>query len=157
MTGGLEYSLTLETGEEVEILELDPETCPELRSEDVRSAASHVLGRCTYTPRDVLEEAKGGFCKRLQELLRTPPIGCLLTVSNPECSELETCGIADRSLCTLRYVSKSGGKFPICWEAGPSKPCPDDIGMQVRDLAGRVAHAWREGRYVIIVSPALAS
>ena len=153
MTGGLEYSLVLETGEGLDVLELDPETCSELRSEAVRIAAFHILKRCTFVQREVLEEAKGGFCKRLQELLRTPPIGCLLTVSDPECSELEECGTADRSICTLRHISKSGGKFPICWEARASQPCPDDIKMQVRDLAGRVVHAWRENRYVIIVSP----
>jgi hypothetical protein len=153
VTGGLEYSLVLETGEGLDVLELDSETCPELRSEAVRVAASHVLRRCTFAPQDVLEEAKRGFCKRLQDLLRTPPVGCLLSVADPECALLDECGIADSALCTTRFVSRRGGRFPVCWEARPSRACPEDVRALARDLAGRVVHAWRDGRYVVIVSP----
>jgi hypothetical protein len=149
---GLEYSLVLETGEEIDILELDPEVYVELQSAEVKAAASSILKRCSYVSRDVLEEAKNGFCKRLQESLRTPPLGCLLTITEPECVLMEECGIADRAICTTRYVFKSEGKFPVCWEARLSEPCSEDVGRKARDLTSRVVHAWRENRYVIIVT-----
>ena len=153
MTGGLEYSLVLDTGEELRFLELDSDTCPGLRSERVREAVAGVLLRCTYASRDALEEAKRGFTKRLQDALGTPPVGCLLRLARPECSLLDECGIADRAVCTTRYLSRAGGRFPVCWEPRLPERLPDPVRTAARDLAWRVVHAWREGRYVVIVRP----
>lgn len=142
---GLEYSITLDTGERVDVLELDPATCDALRPGPVAEALDWILSRCTRASRAELEDAKGGWCGPLQDALGTPPLGCLLKMRDPACSLVDECGIADRARCTTRNVGKGLGLFPVCWE-----PVAPRAGA---DLAWRIVHAWKEGRWVVIVTP----
>lgn len=142
---GLEYSVALETGEVIDVLELDPETCPALLDLEVLRSSMWLLRHCTRATRRVLEDAKGGWAGPLQEALGTPPAGCLLRMEKPVCAIIGECGIADEALCTTRNLKKGIGRFPVCWEA--------DVPREGADLTYRVVHAWKEGRWVVIVSP----
>ena len=141
---GLEYSVDLDTGERIDVLELDPETCPGLRDPEVLRDAMWILRLCTRATRRALEDAKGGWGGPLQEALGTPPVGCLLQMEKPACSIIGECGIADAGLCTTRNLKKGLGRFPVCGEA--------DVAPDGADLTRQVVHAWKEGRWVIIVA-----
>jgi hypothetical protein len=147
----VEYNLSLSTGEEITVSELDPESIPSLTDPVVVRLADAVLSRCTRAPRDALEDAKSGLPESLEAHLGTPPGGCLLKVSSPVCAELKFCVISDPVRCSTRHRAKRGGPdFPMCWTFSvPSGGTPEQS-SQARDLADSIVSAWRDGRHVVI-------
>ena len=156
---GLEYRIPLETGEEVDVLELDSELCEELRDPEVRAAAVGALRHCVFADRRTIEDAKSGWAAPLQERLRTPPLGCLMSMSTPVCRLIDECGIADRGRCTARNVDRRRrrGLMPVCWEFPVDPSLPVKVRRDARDLATRIVKAWAEGRIVIVVSQDVSS
>jgi len=146
----VDYLVELETGERMEVAELDPERVPELRDPAVLAAAAPVLDRCTRMPRRVLESAKVGHSREFEALLGTPPIGCLLKLERPVCAEIDVCATADRAKCTTRYVAprRHGaiGMFPPCWEfeVGEADPV---TAARARALAASVVPLYGDQRF----------
>jgi len=147
----VEYTLSLSTGEEITVSELDPESIPCLTDPVVVRLADAVLSRCTRAPRDAIEDAKSGLPESLEAYVRTPPVGCLAKLSIPVCAELKFCVISDPVRCSTRHRSKRGGPdFPMCWTfAVPSGGTPEQS-SQARDLADSIVSAWRDNRLVVI-------
>jgi hypothetical protein len=127
------------------VAEFDPERVPSMTAE-VLALAAGTVERCTVAPRDVIEEAKRGYDMRLKPLLRASPVGSLVRVPLTLCSERGWCSMYDPNKCTTRNIKRNGGDFPGCWEA--------DTDEKARGLCTAIVHAWRQGYYPIIVSPA---
>jgi hypothetical protein len=127
----LEYRLPLSTGEVIAVAEADSGRLPVLEDPRVLAAADDVLRRCTRAPREVVDEAK---------------------ISRPVCAEISTCVIADRRRCTAAGKTKKGPDFPLCWTYAVDPGLPQEVAMAARDLADSVVGAWRDGRYVLMVS-----
>jgi hypothetical protein len=140
----LEYALTLNTGEELSFCELNSDLVPELAIPEVLQASSSILSLCTHVDRDTIEKAKREDMKPLERALRTPPYGCLMKVDKPICLDIKNCIRADKKVCTTRNTLKQIGQFPVCWTY--------PIETRSRELCTAIIHAWKEGKYVIIVT-----
>ena len=121
----LEYSLELVTGETIDVLEIE--------SDDLSSISDPVMDLITVMPRQVLEEAKIGYTRPFERLLRTPPVGALIRL-DARCDQMSTCPMRNAAACVTSHK-----KLPDCW-----------TGDGVRDA--EVVRAWKDGRYVILVS-----
>lgn len=146
----VEYVLSLSTGEEITVSELDPESIPSLTDPVVVRLADAVLSRCTRAPRDAIEDAKSGLPESLEAFLGTPPFGCLLKLSLPVCAELKHCVISDPVRCSTRHRTKRGPDFPMCWTFSVPTGGTPEQSAQARDLADSIVSAWRDGRHVVI-------
>lgn len=114
-------------------------------------AIIRIIDRCSFAPREVIEEAKYGYAGRFQECLKTPPYGVLIKL-NETCRLIHECAMADEKACNTKNGTRKSGKFPTCWEfnvnpGGIQLPYLDDAG----DLATQIVHFWREGKYVVVV------
>jgi len=149
----VDYTIDLSTGEELKIAEFDPERIPEMNDPEVIIASADVLDRCTRASREALESAKRGYDTELKSLLKTPPVGALLKISSPLCSERWSCSMYNKTECSTKNISRQGGAFPECWEAEAniSIKFPTDIIEASRALRTAVVHVWRHGTYAIIV------
>jgi hypothetical protein len=148
----VEYRINLHTGESIEISELDVEVVEELRMPEVLEATAEIIKLCSKMPREIVEEAKLGHSKNFTSLMKTPPVGSMMKLPSPICAMIRDCAIADKRKCTTRNISNQIGKFPICWEFKPPKLTEDDVIPRAQSLAFAIVHAWREGRYVILVN-----
>lgn len=150
----LEYEIELETGERMSVAEFDPGRVPCLSDPEVLRAAAPVLKRCSRIPRPVLESAKMGHSREFEELVGTPPVGCLLRLERPVCAEIGFCASADPVRCTTRYVAPGRrwavGRFPPCWEFEVLDERPE-VASGARALAASVVAAWRGGRVAVLV------
>lgn len=144
----VEYVLPLSTGETLLVTELDPDAVPELRDPAVAACLEPVLCRCTYAPRRVLEDAKNGGTAELEDLLGTPPVGCLLKLDRPHCHEyiVSVCAVASGG-CNTRNVRRGRPCFPDCW----TYLLMDEDPPVARLVADAVVGAWKSGRYVVVV------
>ena len=141
--------LRLTTGEELEVSELDLSVVK--APKEVLEAFAPLMALCTQVTREQLEEAKAGYDDALKKELKSSPIGCLLKNPSPTCGLIRDCGMAKPIICTTKNVSKNVGTFPSCW----TYDTPDTLmGFEyawVAEICDAVIHAWREGRFVIIV------
>jgi hypothetical protein len=141
----------MDTGEEVLVGELDPETSPGLSDPTVLALLRDVLEWCSFVSRESVEEAKRGFTRALQSELRSTPTGALIRLRTPSCRLLKTCASADPENCTTRRMVRRRPAFPHCWEAVVEEGNPESVSA-ARNVATYVVHAWREGRTVLIIS-----
>jgi hypothetical protein len=146
-----EYSLELSTGERLAVTEiamgaLDSWMTKAFSDAAARQLLAGVLDLCTRAPRCVLDDAKIGYTKPLERLLKTPPSGALMRLDKPECFSMSNCAVADKAKCTARF-----DKFPECWDydIGHSDDFTDAMSA-AQELAKTVVFAWKDGRYVII-------
>jgi hypothetical protein len=146
----VEYNLSLSTGEDIRVSELDPESIPSLTDPVVVRLADAVLSRCTRAPRSAVEDAKSGLPESLEAHLGSPPAGCLLRVSVPVCAELKFCVISDPVRCSTRHRTKRGPGFPMCWTFSVPEGGTGPQRSQAQDLADSIVSAWRDGRHVVI-------
>ncbi len=146
----VEYNLSLSTGEEIQVSELDPESVPSLTDPVVVRLADAVLSRCTRSPRVALEDAKSGLPESLEAYLGTPPSGCLLKVSTPVCAELRFCAMSNPTKCSTRNVARRRAIFPMCWTCSLPDGGTEEQRSQARDLSDSIVSAWRDGRHVVI-------
>lgn len=144
-----EYSLRLSTGEQVEVSEFDSERHPELADQAVRAACASVLDRVPSVPLADMEAAKVGDDRALRAALKAQPAGALQMVKGHRCSLFRECAMrSDR--CSTRRVRRGRPDFPECWEFGPDGPAGDaEAGARAAGTA--VVHAWRSGRYALLV------
>ena len=153
-----EYGLDLSTGEKIWITEiaigaLDKQTLTAFKIPEL----DLVLMHCTKVPRSDMDDAKIGYTKPLERLLRTPPVGILMKFARPVCENISTCAMANPKKCTVRYRAprekpEAIASFPECWDfdARLSKTTPIEIETTVREIANYIVAAWRWSRYVII-------
>lgn len=146
----VDYDITLSNGERISVTEFDPDRIPYMRSPDVLAACKGLLERCTFAPRQALEEAKQGYDKALSVLLRGPD-GAMARASPPLCRLLHDCAMASRQDCTLRNFKDRSGLFPECWEYAPSGRLPVLVRLASIELGTAVGAAWRAGSYPVIV------
>lgn len=147
-----EYSLSLTTGERIDVSELDPGLLGEEWSEAVAAAVRPLTDMCAHVPREAVEAAKLGYDTELKRLLRDP-VGCLVMLDRPVCSVIRDCPMAVREKCTTRNATaRKGGLFPVCWEW----QVPDDLDPvlepAVQAAAQAIVHAWRQKRHVLVVT-----
>lgn len=144
-----EYSLNLSTGERIKISEIPISTLDKNYFEAFGLAEiSGVVSLCTNAPTQAMHDAKVGYTKPLEKMLRTPPVGALMKVDRPVCVNINDCAMADSKKCTARF-----SKFPECWEYEVYNDSDlNVIKLSAKDIVRRIAIAWRDGRYVIIVS-----
>jgi hypothetical protein len=147
-----EYTLHLNTDEDLLISELDPGIVKELDDDNINKALSLVLNLCSYVTRLSVEEAKSGYSKKLTNQLRTEPVGALMKLDNPICKYIGDCSMAVKSECTTRNIKKGFGKFPECWEYQIKHKLSDELQMVATDLSRVIIHAWKEKKYVLIIS-----
>lgn len=151
----IDYVLKLGTGEELAVAELVPGLVPGMSDPAVVAAASPILLRCSRMPRHVLESAKIGNSREFEALVGTPPIGCLLKLDRPVCSEIRFCLMADREKCTTRYVDPGRrgaiGMFPPCWDFEVLDADPG-VASLARQIASGVVSAWKAGQTVVVVT-----
>lgn len=149
-----EYSLTLNTGEVIEVSEITDRIFFQLNSPEVQRICKPILEKCTHISRFEIEEAKRGFSKQLDEKLGTEPVGCLIKLALP-CSEMKNCIISDRVKCNTKYINKVKRDVfycPSCWEYEF-----DQTGLEfttiaaVKILTSAIVDAWKNGRFVVIV------
>jgi hypothetical protein len=151
-----EYSLQLGTGEAIAITEISLKALDDWARkafDDAKSskAIAGVVGLCSKIPHQIMEDAKIGYTKPLEHLLRIPSIGALTKLDRPRCSNISECAMADERKCTTRHLSTSG-KFPECWDyslAGQDEEFTDSMAA-AQEIAKVIVMAWRDGRYVII-------
>lgn len=143
------YHLQLNTSEMIEILEIDPDRIPILKDNGIQLKLLPILQHCSHVTRLSIEEAKKEHARKLELLLRTPPIGALVKLNMP-CALLNNCHMSSRKECTTKNVGKKYGKFPICWTYR-TEPLNDEA-VQIKDIADNIIHAWRSGQYVLVVN-----
>ncbi len=152
----IEYKLDLDTGESMEVCELDPETTPPLSDPSVQAALQPVLDQCSFVSREAVEEAKLGSSRKLTSNIRAPFWGSLLMMSRPECAHISSCATADKTKCTTKNVNQSrgkyiGGSFPLCWDFQIHERFSENVRRAAIAIAAVIVHAWREGRNVLII------
>lgn len=149
----VEYLIDLSTNETIHIAEFDPDRILEMQNQSVLEASHDVLEQCTKMPREVIEEAKHGYDTNFKILLRTPPVGALLKLPLPLCSERSVCSLYKISKCTTKNVDDKVGNFPICFESDfPVKTLfTKEVVSVSRDLKSSIIHSWGKGMYVILV------
>jgi hypothetical protein len=100
------------------------------------------------TSRD-MDHALHGYLLPLQRALGRSPHYSGKRVSEEEgrCSLAEGCPTHDPLLCRPGGENKKKIGPPECYEA----PVSSTHGSRVRELFGRVAQAWREGRHTVVV------
>lgn len=145
----VQYSITLDTNEQIEVFELDSDRETVLLNELIIKSLEHVLEHCSYVTRKSIENAKKLFSKELSELLRTPPIGILIKL-NMECSQINDCPMSSHKECSTKNVTKKHGRFPICWTYEIKTALSDTETIMANDLANHIFQAWRSGTYVLI-------
>jgi hypothetical protein len=146
----VQYSLQLNTGESIEVFEIDYDREILLKNDDIKPALSTIFGHCSYVTRESIEEAKQHYSKKLCELLRTPPLGILMKLSM-KCSYINNCPMSSHKECSTKNVSKKRGKFPICWTYETKEELSSEQTLIVNDIINHVFQAWRNGLYVLIV------
>ncbi len=140
----IEYSLVLSTGETIEIAEIDLDFVLD-KSENVMSGAAPILALCGHVTRAIMEESKSGYDANLKLLLRDP-WRAMMKLSDPVCSEIKSCAMANEKECTTRYNNGKKGKFPICFSYNPNQ-----ISYGAKMLCDTIIQLWRRGLYVVIV------
>jgi len=146
----IRYCLQLNTDEAIEILELDPERETILKDIAVGSALSPILEHCSYVTRVSVEEAKKHYSKKLENLLRTAPIGALIKLDRL-CSLINDCPMSSTKECITSNITRKS-KFPVCWEYGIEEKLSNDDLTVARDLANHIVQAWRAGQYVLVIN-----
>lgn len=146
-----EYSIELSTKETLHILEISLEAIDDWSKKaftdlDAARVIHGVLSLCTKVPHSVLEEAKYGYTKPLERLLKTPPVGALMKIDRPVCLNINDCAMANRQRCTTR----SHG-FPECWDysMGDCDELTDSM-LSAQEAVKAIVMAWRDNRYAII-------
>jgi hypothetical protein len=145
MDDSISYTLTLNTGEKISVVEFNDENLSSLNSQ-LSLFIPNIMNKIDRIPHNVLQEAKLGYARKLEKLIRNTPVKCLLQIDKPICSEIKTCSIADRQKCRTSYKLKSLAAFPVCWEY----EVPGEASIEVKNFAGNVVYAWRSGNYVFI-------
>lgn len=140
-----QYEFGLTTGERIYITELDPERMPELLDKNVTRSIEKLLRMCSSLKRQDVEDAKRGYDTPFKQSLRTPPDGCLIKLESPICSRSGDCSMYKSKECTTHFLEKRLGKFPLCFEY--------TCDFQSRELAGVIIMSWKEGRYVLLITP----
>jgi len=149
-----EYSLHLDTGETMEIVEismkaLDAWTEKAFSDPAASKALTGLLSLCTKVPHQILEDAKIGYTKPLERLLKSPPVGALMKLDKPACFNVSDCIMADKDKCTTRFWSKAA-KFPECWDYHLPQDEFTSAMAAAQEIAKVIVMAWRDGKYVII-------
>ncbi len=143
-----EFPLFLSTGEEIPVSILVLELLQ--ASPIVLKTFEHILSLCTQITHDELEEAKSGYDTALKKKLRSPPNACLIRL-NSVCGEINQCSMAVLNKCTTKNTTKNGGAFPFCWTTPSVEKLVGFERSWSIELCNAVVHAWRQGRYVIVV------
>jgi hypothetical protein len=149
------YFLQLNTGEEIEVLELDKERIEALRIPEITKSLESLLKLCNSVTRLAVEEAKRRYSHRLEEELRIPPLKAMLKLDKPACIEFKYCPAADDILCVTNEVVKKRKKsLPVCWEYGSYEKdgLKGNNRVMADDLSRSIVHAWNEGRYVLLIT-----
>lgn len=149
-----EYPLRLSTGETILVSELDSDRSPALQDGRVLKAVSGLLSHCSYISRSIAEEAKGGYDRNLKPCLRATPSGCMIKAYPYVCHLQDDCAMFSASICTLHNIHPGRHALPICWEFNlpPSGYLePVDVQIAAVELGSVIGHAWRTGRYVLLV------
>jgi len=148
----VEYHLYLNTGEHIEVLELDEGRIDALRIPEIKEALANLLSLCNPVSRLAVEEAKRGYSDKLESQLKTPPVAALLKIDKPKCIESKKCPIKKNDCITTEVAGKKKKYLPICWEYAVS----DDISRFNRvlamDLSRHIVHAWNQNIYVLTIS-----
>lgn len=145
-----EYSLKLGTGETILITEVPVGAMNSSVQQAFNNPRSlemvfSIIALCTKVPRQVLEDAKIGYTKPLENLLRTPPAGALMKLDYPVCANINDCIMA-----TDKCTARAGMKNPECWEYSPTNHDLEIDTITAKEIARTVVMAWRDGRHVII-------
>lgn len=145
------YSILLSTGETLEIAEIpvramDSWTKKALE-EPIRSEIRGVLSLCTKAPHSAMEDAKIGYTKPLERLIRISPIGALTKLDRPMCAHAKDCIMVQGPACSARPAAK---KFPECWDYSLLTETFEDGHSAAQELAKAIVMAWRDGKYVVI-------
>ena len=147
-----EYPLRLSTGETIQVAEIDAARSPALIVPQIRKAIERLLAHCCHVPREIVEEAKGGYDTRLKPLLRSQPMGCMIKAEPSICRHIDGCSMAFKPICTLHNCRPSQTPLPICWEFSPSQSMAHlEARTAAIDVGTIIGHAWRRGFYVFIV------
>ena len=150
-----EYSLKLGTGETIDVAEiamgaLDAWSKQAFDDQAAGKSIAGILLLCTKVPRQAVEDAKIGYAKPLERLLRTPPAGALLKLDRPACANISDCAMADAHKCTTLFASVSV-KFPECWDYDLASGSNfTDPMAAAQEVAKTIVMAWRDGRHVVI-------
>ena len=148
-----EYALSLSTGEEIFITELDSERSPIILDSQIQKHIECMTKHCCNIPRDIIEEAKGGYDTKFKRLLRSQPIGCMAKSESHECLLIYECSMAIKSVCTLHNCLPTKTPLPICWEFSPLEKINDvKIKSVVIEIGTIIGQAWRNNSYLILVN-----
>lgn len=145
----VEYELGLSTGERILVAEADPGLHPGIAAGVVLAACESVVARVPRVTREVADCAKLGDDAGLKAAMKAQPAGALLKVKNHVCSQAGDCAMFTKN-CSARNVKGQRGLFPECWEYEPEADA-GDLDPDARGLGTAVVHAWRDGRYVLLV------
>lgn len=137
----VEYSISLSTGERVDISEYDSGRFPVLEDVVAMRPVLDVLQRCAVMSREDVESAKRGWDAAFRVAMRDPVAG-LLKILRPDCVHVGSCIMADRKVCTSRNVS-GAKRIPPCFEHNSEG--------EVQRLMTSIVFAWTEKRRVIVV------
>jgi hypothetical protein len=147
----VEYTLYLNTGERIEVLELDVERVEALQILEVTENLPKLLSLCNSVTRLAIEEAKRGYSDKLENQLRTSPIAALLKIDKPKCVEFRQCPVVKKLNCdTTKIVDSKRKLLPICWEYSIDEKLTGMNRVLAIDLARHIVHAWSHRIYVLI-------
>jgi hypothetical protein len=149
----VEYTLYLNTGERIEVLELDAERIEALRIPEITMALSKLLSLCNSITRLAVEEAKRGYSDKLESQLRTSPVAALLKIDKPKCVEFRQCPAVKKLNCDTTKIADSRKKLlPICWEYSVSEELTGVNRVMAVDLARHIVHAWSHRMYILTIT-----
>jgi hypothetical protein len=143
MINSQEYKLTIENGEEIDVLEFPVSVLNFLKQ------INHpIIDRCSIVPRDVIEEAKRGGTFRFKKYLKSP-ISSLLKFKPDLCSHHQDCVLYKEQTCTTQNFSN----FPICWTAIIEFPDLSETQQQILSMIiNQIIHAWKDNKRVILAN-----
>lgn len=148
----VEYVLHLNTGETIEVFELDPGRVEALQHAEITEALRPLLDLCNSVTRLAADEAKRGYSDKLESQLRTSPIAALIKIDSPRCIEFRNCPSMRVSDCVIsKIVGKKRKPLPLCWEYSVNDDISGNDRVMANDLARHIVHAWDQNKYVLVI------
>jgi hypothetical protein len=145
-----DYTLTLSTGECIDIAEIDTEVVPSLNDSDVISALSILLSKCVNITRVSMEETKRGYDRDFRSVFRSPISGLIKNESHI-CRLRHECSMFAIDTCSTHTIRKNRSMIPICWEYESPTNLSREKQSIVMMIGTVIIQAWRANQIVVII------
>jgi len=131
---GIEYTIKLMTGENIEVIELN-EPYSTMKGSDYLAERGFV----TIVSSDFARDLRLGHDSKFRKLAKGEPTRCLMKVEPQRCANYKSCPVLNKTKCVPSKLH-----VPFCWESS----------HEDEDIAGFFTFcvsAWSQGQWVVLV------